>query len=121
MRIRNSELSNYIEPTQLRLLKSYSNRLNIKHGSGNPPLRGSAIYLPREFEGGTLADFLANAVKFISTNKDTITNIANSVGNIANTVGNVADNTSKVVDTISNVTAPQPRKAGKGFYVDDEL
>ena len=64
MRIRNSELSNYIEPTQLRLLKSYSNRLNIKHGS--------AIYLPREFEGGTLADFLANAVKFISTNKDTI-------------------------------------------------
>ena len=112
MRIRNSELSNYIEPTQLRLLKSYSNRLNIKHGS--------AIYLPREFEGGTLADFLANAVKFISTNKDTITNIASAVVNISNTVGNVADNTSKVVDTIRNVTAPQPRKAGKGFYLDDE-
>ena len=73
----------------------------IKYSNGVKTIYESqAIYLPRRlYDNDGLFD---NIVKFLSDNKDTISNISNIAGTVADAVGKIGTNTIYVIKKIKN-------------------
>ena len=79
----------------------------IKYSNGVKNIYdGKAIYLPRRLYNG---DGLFNdIVKFVSDNKDTISNISNVTGTVADAVGKIGTNAIDVVRKIKELKNKQP-------------
>ena len=102
----------------------------IKYSNGvKTTFDGGAFYLPRRLCNG---DGLFNdVVKFVSDNKDTISNISNVAGIVADAVGKIGTNTIDVVRKIKELrhtpsitddamnkvlNATDTPKTGNGFF-----
>ena len=76
----------------------------IKYSNGvNKVYEGSAIYLPRRMYDG---ENLFENIKFISDNKDTISNISNVAGTVADAVGKVESTTSDIIKKSKELRKP---------------
>ena len=86
--VHDTEKYKYIDKQQKVDLIKYSNGVKTVYD-------GSAIYLPRRLYDGN--GLFYNIVKFVSDNKDTISNISNVAGTVTNAVGKIGTNTIDVV------------------------
>ena len=99
----------------------------IKYSNGVKTIvEGSAFYLPRrQYDGENL---FYNIIKFVSDNKDTITNIAGVASSVADTVGKVGSTAIDIVKKAREIRIPAitddamnkllnaKEVSGSGFY-----
>ena len=84
--------------------------------------------IPTKYQGTGVADFLGKVFNWISTNKDTINNVANVTGTVGNTVAGLTNNTLDVIRKIKelrqqaitnedlNKVIGTSEKNGSGFF-----
>jgi hypothetical protein len=96
----------YVDKSEIKKLKSYGNALWL------PKYTGDAFYLPQDVDDGEgISDVFGNVVKFISDNKDTIKNVADTASSVVSAASSVAGN---VIDNIKKVKELQAMKKQLG-------
>ena len=105
----------YVDKNEIKKLKSYGGSIWL------PKYQGSAFYLPQEIdEGDGFTDMFGNVVKFISDNKDTIKNVADTASSVVSAASSVAGN---VIDNIKKVKELKAMKKqlGNGEEIPEEI
>ena len=119
--VHNSDMYKYVDKQKQVELIRYSNGVKKIY-------EGEAIYLPKRLYDGD--SIVGDIIKFISKNKDTISNIASTASSVVDTIGKVCNTTLDLVrntrelrkpailDNATNkiLNANDTPKTGNGFF-----